>query len=120
MEKSDDEREVNIDWEARMAKRNSLMGLKFSKGWEVPPPHIVKKHFRQVDFSKELKKGTLKPFLGTLGDFPRFSDMFYENVQVQDASVLAKCEALDSHAGCLGGTNVFWIERFWRRLRHRH
>ena len=90
-----EEEDGHIDWGARVAKRKSLGGLKFPKGWEIPPPHIMKRYFRQIDFSKEVKRGTLKPFLGTLGDFPRFKAMFYENVQVQDASVLAKCEALD-------------------------
>ena len=85
-----------IDWKARAAMRNSVAGLKFPKGWEIPHPHIVRKFFRQVDFNKELKRGTLKPFLGILGDFPRFRSMFYENVHVQDASILSKCEALDA------------------------
>ena len=85
-----------IDWKARVAACNSLEGLRFPKGWEMPPAYIVRKFFCQIDFSKELKRGTLKPFLGMLGDFPRLKSMFYENVHVQDASVLAKCKALDS------------------------
>ena len=96
LDDSDGDTAGPIDWKARAAVRNSLEGLSFPKGWEIPPPHVVKKFFRQIDFNKELKRGTLKPFLGTLGDFPRFKSMFYENVHVQDASVLSKCEALDS------------------------
>ena len=96
LDDSEGEATEHIDWKARATMRSSLAGVNFPKGWEVPPPHVVRKFFRQIDFNKELKKGTLKPFLGTLGDFPRFKAMFYENIHVQDASVLSKCEALDS------------------------
>ena len=96
VEDSGDETEDQIDWKAPVAQRNSLEGLKFLKGWEIPPPNVLRRHFRQIDFAKEMKRGTLKSFLGTLGDFPRFKAMFYENVQIQEASVLAKCEALDA------------------------
>ena len=57
---------------------------------------MVRKFFRQIEFNKELKKGTLKAFLGTLGDFPRFKSMFYGNVHVQDASILSRCLSIDS------------------------
>ena len=91
-----EEDEIVVDWEARVAQRNSLVGLKFPKGWEIPPAAVMKKLFRQLDFAKEMKRGTLKPFMGTLGDFPRFKAMFYKNVPIQEGSVLAKCEALDA------------------------
>ena len=76
VEDTDEDDTANIDWKARMALRNSLEGVRFPKDWEIPPPHIVRKFYRQIDFSKELKRGTMKPFLVTLGDFPRFKSMF--------------------------------------------
>ena len=69
---SEEEDEAAIDWEARVAKRNSLAGLKFPKGWEIPPAHIVRRHFRHVDFAKEMKRGLFGHFWGPWETFPGF------------------------------------------------
>lgn len=88
--------EEPIDWESRAKSGSNLSKVTFPKGWEVPPPAVFRKYFRKVDFSKEIQRGTIKPFSGKAGDWPRFKQSFYESVHVQDASILTKCEALDA------------------------
>lgn len=87
---------VSIDWEAQAKSRRGLDRVRFPEGWEIPPPAVFKLFFRKVDFSKEIQPGVIRAFSGKPGDWPRFKQSFYESVHVQDATILAKCEALDA------------------------
>lgn len=89
-------RQSSIDWEARARSRRGLDRVRFPEGWEIPQSQVFKQFFRRVDFSKEIQRGVIRAFSGKPGDWPRFKQSFYESVHVQEASILAKCEALDA------------------------
>ena len=74
-----------------------LYSLPFPPNWKLPPFGTVPINPRYNDTDKVIERGYIKPFLGTIEDYPRFQQSFYRMVHIQPSAVFYKIEnkALD-------------------------
>ena len=73
----------------------TMYNLQFPQPWRMPPPGEIPMHCRAVDPMRAIEKGLIKPFAGTVDDYPRFYNSFYNVVHIQPGPVLYKVLALD-------------------------
>ena len=73
----------------------TMYNLQFPLPWRMPPPGELPLHCRSVDPMRAIEKGLIKPFAGTVDDYPRFYNSFYNVVHIQPGAVLYKVLALD-------------------------
>ena len=69
--------------------------LPFPPGWEMPAPGEIPYVYRNMEADKVIEKNLIKPFLGTIEDYPRFYHSFYDLVHIQPGPLFHKILALD-------------------------
>ena len=70
--------------------------MKYPSNWKVPnPSEILPEHRHFYDTERVISKGLIKPFMGTIEDYPRFQQSFYNMVHIQPGPVFDKIMALD-------------------------
>ena len=74
---------------------NTLYSQRFPPTWEMPPPHSLPPQYRYMSIEKVIERNMIKPFLGTVDDYPRFKASFYNMVHIQPGPVFFKILALD-------------------------
>ena len=76
--------------------RRAQQRLKYPNNWKVPSPEdILPEHRHFYDTERVISKGLIKPFMGTIEDYPRFQQSFYNMVHIQPGPVFDKIMALD-------------------------
>ena len=84
----------------------------FHQAGEYPDDFNFERYFERSDFLKAMKAGTLRPFDGTVAEYPDFRLSFYRHVHIQRGSVLDKITMLDALMPttiALTSTFVGWI-----------
>ena len=69
--------------------------LDFPPNWQLPPPGHMPPAYRYVDAEKAITRGMIKPFAGTIDDYPRFQQSFYTLIHIQPGPIFHKILALD-------------------------
>ena len=83
-------------WQQQMQHDLNIMyQLQFPQPWRMPPPGDLPSHYRHMDPMRAIEKGLIKPFAGTVHDYPRFYNSFYNVVHIQPGALLYKVLALD-------------------------
>ena len=69
--------------------------LNFPGPWRMPPPGDIPPQYKYLDPIRAIERGLIKPFLGTVADYPRFYSSFYNVVHIQPGPIFYKILALD-------------------------
>ena len=109
-------------WSARN-KPTTRRRVKYPQGWHIPPPEQIPMEYRCYNVERVVAKGLIKPFLGTIEDYPRWQSSFYNMIHIQPGPVFMKVLAMDKLitdknsvellAG-LGNTEADYISRIQR------
>ena len=86
----------NGDWNTQIQQEvESQRKLKYPKNWRIPPPDQIPPEYRFFDISKVVTQGMIKPFMGTIEDYPRFQQSFYNMIHIQPSPIFQKVLAMD-------------------------
>ena len=69
--------------------------LDFPPNWQLPPAGQMPAAYRYVDAERAITRGMIKPFMGTIDDYPRFQQSFYTLIHIQPGPIFHKILALD-------------------------
>ena len=69
--------------------------LPFPPNWTLPQMGQMPAAYQYVDAEKAVTKGLIKPFAGTVDDYPRFQQSFYTLIHIQPGPIFHKILALD-------------------------
>ena len=76
--------------------RKAQLRLRYPQNWKVPDPdEILPEHRHFYDTERVISKGLIKPFMGTIEDYPRFQQSFFNMVHIQPGPVFDKIMAPD-------------------------
>ena len=73
----------------------NMYNMPFPNNWKMPPIGSIPYNPRYMDPERIIEKGIIKPFLGTVEDYPRFQQSFYHMVHIQPSAIFIKIIALD-------------------------
>ena len=69
--------------------------LPFPPNWTLPQMGQMPSAYQYVDAEKAVTRGLIKPFAGTVDDYPRFQQSFYTLIHIQPGPIFHKILALD-------------------------
>ena len=76
--------------------QRAQLRLRYPHSWKMPSPEeILPEHRHFYDTERVISKGLIKPFMGTIEDYPRFQQSFYNMVHIQPGPIFDKIMALD-------------------------
>ena len=68
---------------------------KVPKNWRIPPPNQIPPEYRYYDVQRVISQGMIKPFMGSIEDYPRFQQSFYNMIHIQPGPIFQKVLAMD-------------------------
>ena len=69
--------------------------IKYPKNWKIPPPNQIPPEYRYYDVQRVISHGMIKPFMGSIEDYPRFQQSFYNMIHIQPGPIFQKVLAMD-------------------------
>ena len=86
----------NDEWSSQMLQEVGIQrSVKYPKNWKIPPPNQIPPEYRYYDVQRVISHGMIKPFMGTIEDYPRFQQSFYNMIHIQPGPIFQKVLALD-------------------------
>ena len=86
----------NEEWSNQMLQEVGLQkNVKYPKNWKIPPPNQIPPEYRYYDVQRVISQGMIKPFMGTIEDYPRFQQSFYNMIHIQPGPIFQKVLAMD-------------------------
>ena len=84
------------EWSNQMLEEAGIQKrIKYPKNWKVPPPNQIPPEYRYYDVQRVISQGMIKPFMGSIEDYPRFQQSFYNMIHIQPGPIFQKVLALD-------------------------